>query len=161
MKAEESAVINKERLVASFLEMVKISSPSGKENHMAAYLQEKLEALGLEVVMDRQSALREGFETGNLIARLPANTPGIPPLLFAPHMDTVNPGEGIEPVIRDGIIYSAGDTILGADDKAGVSVAVEVIRHLVEENAPHGELEFVFTYGEETGLSGREASPWI
>lgn len=147
-------MINKERLISSFLEMVRIPSESGNEKEIAQYLISRLSALGLEVIIDHKSAEAAGMETGNLIARLPGNRPDIPPLLFCAHMDTVKPGVGIKPVLKDGVIYSQGDTILGSDDKAGVSIAVELIEHLIEEKLPHGELEFVFTFCEEIGLYG-------
>lgn len=147
-------MINQERLVSSFMEMVKIASPSGKEQDFANYLRDKLSAIGLEVVTDKQAAAAAGVGTGNLIARLPGNKPGAPGLLFAAHMDTVSPGEGIEPILKDGTICSRGETILGADDKSGIAALLEAMQDLLEEKVPHGELEMLFTFGEEVGLLG-------
>lgn len=147
-------MIKRERLVSSFMEMVKISSPSGKEEKFADYLRERLSAMGLEVVVDREAAAAAGVKTGNLLARLPATKPGIPGLFFAAHMDTVTPGEGIKPMLKDGVICSAGDTILGADDKSGIAALLEALQDLGEEKIPHGELELLFTFGEEVGLLG-------
>lgn len=147
-------MINKERLISSFIELVQIPSESGNEAAISEYLQTRLTALGLELIVDAKSAEVAGMKTGNLIARMKANKAGIPPILFAPHMDTVKPGNGIKPALKDGMICSSGDTILGGDDKAGIAVALELIHHVVEENQPHGELEFLFTFGEEMGLFG-------
>ena len=48
-------------------------------------------------------------------------------------MDTVVPGLGIKPELRDdGYIYSDGTTILGADDKAGIAALFEMVRTLKE-----------------------------
>ncbi len=69
-------------------------------------------------------------------------------------MDTVGPGEGILPRIENGIMRSDGTTILGSDDKSGVSVIVEVIRSLKEHDIPHGDIEIAFTICEEIGLLG-------
>ena len=43
------------------------------------------------------------------------------PLLVTAHMDTVVPCDHVSPVLREGVIYSDGTSILGADDKAGVA----------------------------------------
>jgi len=71
-------------------------------------------------------------------------------VLLAAHADTVSPGKGIKPIIEDGVIRSAGDTILGADDKAGIA---EIIRAV--QLAPiHPPLEIVVVRSEETGFFG-------
>ncbi|MFP3903496.1 MAG: M20/M25/M40 family metallo-hydrolase, partial [Armatimonadota bacterium] len=66
----------------------------------------------------------------------------------------VKPGIGIEPA-RDGdMITSAGDTILGADDKAGITIILSVIRELLKDDGPRGDIQLLFTIAEETGLNG-------
>ncbi len=65
-----------------------------------------------------------GHGAGNLICTLPATKDGVDTIYFTSHMDTVVPGNGIKPSIKDGYIVSDGTTILGADDKAGVSIHV-------------------------------------
>ena len=70
-------------------------------------------------------------------------------------MDTVVPGINIKPQIKeDGYIYSDGSTILGADDKAGLAAIVETIQYLNENEIPHGQIQFIITVGEESGLKG-------
>ena len=59
----------------------------------------------------------------------------------------------IEPILDDGAWVSAGETILGADNKAAVAVILEVARRCAVEGAPVG-LELLFTVGEEKGLAG-------
>ena len=54
-------------------------------------------------------------------------------------------------------LSSDGTTILGADDKAGLAVMLEVIRVIKEKNIPHGKIEFIITVGEESGLVGAKA----
>jgi tripeptide aminopeptidase len=92
------------------------------------------------------------FDTfGNLIARVPAkNCSGKPTILFVCHGDTVKPGTGIKPVVVDGVIRSEGDTILGADDKAGIAELYEA----VFTADYHPELEIVITREEDTALMG-------
>jgi tripeptide aminopeptidase len=72
---------------------------------------------------------------------------------FFAHLDTV-PHEGAVAVeLRDGVFRSAGETILGADNKAAVTVLVELAAQAAAEPPPIG-LELVFTVAEETGLRG-------
>ncbi|MBZ4654211.1 MAG: peptidase [Peptococcaceae bacterium] len=146
-------MINQERIVREFMEMVTIASPTRKEGQFAQVLKSKLEAMGLEVYEDN-AGKEAGSDTGNLIGRVKGNTGGLPAVIFAAHMDTVSPGEGIRPVIKDGYIYSSGDTVLGADDKAGIAAILEALRHLKEEGITHGDIEVVFTIAEEGGLFG-------
>jgi len=50
------------------------------------------------------------------------------------------------------IITTSGDTLLGADDKAGIAICMETAKFLMENKAfPHGEVCFVFTPDEEIG----------
>ncbi len=67
------------------------------------------------------------------------------------------PGNGIKPSVKDGYIVSDGTTILGADDKAGLAAILETIRTLKENNVEHGDIQFVITVGEESGLVGAKA----
>ncbi|WP_145359609.1 M20/M25/M40 family metallo-hydrolase, partial [Staphylococcus epidermidis] len=55
---------------------------------------------------------------------------------------------------EDGYIYSDGSTILGADDKAGLAAIIETIQYLNENEIPHGQIQFIITVGEESGLKG-------
>ncbi|MCK7523101.1 MAG: hypothetical protein MZV64_38230 [Ignavibacteriales bacterium] len=38
------------------------------------------------------------------------------------HMDTARPTENVKPIIKEDKIISSGDTVLGVDNRAGVSV---------------------------------------
>ena len=148
-------MINKERLLATFLEYIQIDSESTHEGAFAARLKSDLEAIGCQVYMDASQA-STGSETGNLYATLPGNREG-EAMLFSAHMDTVVPGNGIKPVIEDGMIRSQGDTILGGDDKSGIVAVVETLRTIVEKDLPHPTLQAVFTVCEEIGLRGSKA----
>ncbi len=147
-------MINQERLVAGFIDMVRISSVSKNEALFAAYLKKKMEQIGLTVFEDNKAAVKASVKTGNLIGRLEGNDKSAPTLMFCAHMDTVEPGNGIEPKICEGFIRSNGTTILGADDKSGIAAILEAIICIKERNIAHGDLEIVFTFGEELGLLG-------
>ena len=147
-------VINTDRMVAEFLEMVRIDSVSGKERDMADLVKRKLEELGMEPFED-EAGIKINCSTGNIIARLSGGN-GVDgqTILLSAHLDTVEPGRGINPVIKDGIIRSSGDTVLGGDDKAGIAIILETLRVIKENNIHHPNLELVFTVFEEGGLLG-------
>lgn len=96
------------------------------------------------------------------------------------HMDTVLKGKGIkarvienydgkEVTLANGLVLSKaqnpdlellagrtlivtdGTTILGADDKAGVTAIMDLCERLAEQNLPHGKLCVAFTPDEEIG----------
>ncbi|MBE6972264.1 MAG: M20/M25/M40 family metallo-hydrolase [Ruminococcaceae bacterium] len=145
-------MINKERLLNTFLDYVRIDSESRDEAAMARRVIDDLAALGCEIYVD-STADKTGSNTGNVYATLLGNAPGEPIVLSA-HLDTVVPGVGVEPVVEDGIIRSKGDTVLGADDKSGVAAVVEALRVVTEQNIPHPTVQAVFTVCEEIGLLG-------
>ena len=141
-------MINEERLVGTFLDLVRIDSPSGHEEAIGEHLLHILREMTDDVEQD---------EAGNIIARFSGDE-SRQPLMLNAHMDTVGTDTGITPVIRDGVIYSDGTTILGADDKSGVAVILEVVRTLQEHpDLPHPPVEVVLTVGEERGLLGARA----
>lgn len=146
-------IVDQERLVNEFMELVQIDSETKNEEKIATILKDKFTKLGLHVQEDN-SKKDTGHGAGNLICNLKANTSGIDPIYFTSHMDTVVPGKDIKPTIKDGYIVSDGTTILGADDKAGIAAIMETIRLLLENDIKHGDIQFIITAGEESGLVG-------
>jgi tripeptide aminopeptidase len=135
-------MINADRLLETFLGLVRIDNPSGEEATIAAHVRGLLEAIGLTVEEDA---------VHNLLARMPGD--GVPLLLNA-HMDSVTPCRGVRPVVADGVVRSSGDTVLGADDLAGVAAIVEGVRATLERGGTHRAAEVLFTVQEEIGLRG-------
>lgn len=131
-----------ERMIKQFMEMVQIDSESSNEANFINYLEKEFQKIGAETVQDSY---------GNLIAKLPAKgCEGKDPILLSCHADTVKPGVGIEPVLENGIIRSKGETILGADDKAGIAEMLEALR-IAEVRPP---VEVAISREEEIGLFG-------
>ncbi|MFQ6387160.1 tripeptidase T [Priestia aryabhattai] len=149
-------MINEQRIVDLFIELVQVDSETKHEEKIAVVLKEKFTALGVEVVED-DAKEKTGHGANNLICTLSATKEGVDTIYFTSHMDTVVPGNGIKPSIEDGYIKSDGTTILGADDKAGLAAMLEAITVLKEENIAHGKIEFIITVGEESGLVGAKA----
>ncbi|WP_099158443.1 M20/M25/M40 family metallo-hydrolase [Virgibacillus ndiopensis] len=148
--------VNNDRLINEFMELVQIDSETKHEEKIAEVLKKKFTNLGLEVIED-DSKIETGHGAGNLICNLKGTKDGIDTIYFTSHMDTVVPGNGIKPSIKGGYIVSDGTTILGADDKAGLAAILEAIRTLKENNIEHGDIQFVITAGEESGLVGAKA----
>jgi tripeptide aminopeptidase len=136
--------VDRDRLVATFLELVAIDSPTGHEEKIGRELTARFGELGCQVAQDA---------VGNLLAVLPGTYADT--VLVATHMDTVGSDTGIQPIIADGIIRTDGSTILGADDKSGIAGCLEVLRLLrTNPDIAHPTIEFVVTVGEERGLVG-------
>jgi tripeptide aminopeptidase len=146
--------IDPERLLATFLDLVRIDSPSREEAACGAYCARVLEEAGCTVHFD-ESASATGSDTGNLIAELPGTLPAT--LVLSAHLDTVEPGRGVDPVVSDGTVFAAGDTVLGADDKSGLAAAIECVRVYAAANVPVPTVRCVFTVQEEVGLLGAKA----
>lgn len=146
-------MINQERIKQLLLELVQIDSTSRKERKVAERVKRICEELGAEVEIDDAGAA-VGGDTGNVIARFPGTIPGADPIMMSAHMDTVVPGEGVKPVVEGDIIRTDGSTVLGGDDKSGISVIIETIRCLQEQKIPHAPIDAVFSICEEVGLLG-------
>lgn len=145
-------MIQKERLVKEFVELLKIGSPSKSEGKICKAVAKKLSQIGAKVELDNAGKCF-GSDGSNIIAKIEGKK-GIPPVLLNAHLDTVGEDSNIKPIIENEIIKSDGSTILGADDKSGVAIILEIIKVLKEKNIPHPPIEVVFTICEEIGLFG-------
>lgn len=136
--------MEREETVDLFLSLVSIDSPSGNEEKMREKLSSLLAPLGCAPKVD---------DAGNMLFTIPGTLPGV--RLFSAHMDTVEPGRNIKVLIgEDGVIRSDGRSVLGADDKDGITAIISALYRLKEEELPHPTLELLFTSGEEKCLSG-------
>jgi len=138
-------LIDQDRLLKTLLELLRVPSPSGHEEEVARLVAARLARLGLDVAED---------QAGNLLAILEGEGE---PLLLTAHLDTVTPADGVSPLLRDGVIRSDGSTVLGADDKSGVAIILEVLEALKEVEEKHRPIEALFTVREEVGLEGAKA----
>lgn len=125
------------RVVDIFLELVRIDSPSGAESQVAIYIKDFLKKLHLESEID---------SAGNVFAAVHPGGPN--PVVINAHMDTVEPGRGIKPVVENGLIKSDGSTILGADNKVALAAILAALEQADQEKLRN--LELVFSVREET-----------
>ncbi len=131
----------------------------------AKVLVKELRNLGTRNVYLTDNCYVVGKIDSNIIE--PEERKKYPAILLMAHMDTVDEvsGKDVHPVITmpsaaesptgeaDTIIKTDGTTLLGADDKAGVSAIMSAIEYLMNhyEDLPHGPIEVMFSPDEETG----------
>ena len=96
-------MVDDERLRAEFCKLVKIKCSTGAEREVADVVKAKLVDLGFEVFEDDVAGKING-DSGNVFGYLRGNTVA-PALMFSAHLDSVEPCTGIEPEIKDGIIF--------------------------------------------------------
>src|SRR3954463_8803735 len=129
----------------------------------------------------RAAGLQDAFldDNGYVVATLPATVDDAPVIGLIAHVDTAPdaPGDGVEPIVhrnydggeirlpREGtvvgphphaaghdIVTTSGDTLLGADDKAGVAEIMTAVAHLAAHpELPRPVLRICFTPDEEIG----------
>lgn len=139
-------------VVRDFIELVSISSSSKNERLITDRIKKMFDSLGINYIEDNTGKKVNG-NSGNLIGKLKGKA-GIEPILFSAHMDRVENEDNIKPKIKDGKIISSGNTILAADDVAGIVSILHGIKIIKEEKKEHGDIEIVFTVCEELGVQG-------
>jgi tripeptide aminopeptidase len=142
------ADINRERLLKTFAALLRVNSPSFYEKKIGGLLASELIKRGCSVAVQKYD------KSFNLIAVRKGNVSKAKPLLLSGHMDTIEPTKGLRFSVLADRVCSTGDTVLGADDKAALAQILEALAVIQENDLPHGDLEVVFTSGEERGLHG-------
>ncbi len=145
----------RERLVADFIRLCEIPSPSGRERAIADAVAADLRELGLEVEEDASGG-ETGSDAGNLLARIPGPEPDARAIVLCAHLDTVPLAAPVEVAREDGVLRNRNEAILGADNKAAVATILGAARRLVREGSPL-EVELLFTTTEELALRGAKA----
>jgi len=120
------------------------------EQKIAEFVGELLAEWGAEVVFDEVAPGRP-----NVLGRFPTDAPSKPPILFAPHLDTVGVGNmcmpPFDPVEKDGRIYGRG----ASDTKGPMAAMLCAIARLGEEVASLPcEIHFVGFASEESRQLG-------
>ena len=135
-------------IISIFEELAKIPSPSFHEECVSKKIMEYTYNNGINAYYD---------DYKNVIIRVPANCEGKKPLLLSAHMDVVGNSSPVTICYSDDnkIIKTDGTRTLGADDKAGVAVALNLAIYLAKNpEIKHGGLEIVLTRDEETTMTG-------
>ncbi|MBQ2983185.1 MAG: M20/M25/M40 family metallo-hydrolase [Candidatus Gastranaerophilales bacterium] len=131
-----------------FEELASIPSPSLGEINVSNKILEYTYNNGINAFYDNYQ---------NLIINLPANDPNKKPILLSAHMDVVGNSAPVNIRYSEDrkYIQTDGTRTLGADDKAGIAVALKLAIYLAKNpEIKHGGLEIVLTRDEETNMSG-------
>jgi tripeptide aminopeptidase len=147
-------------LLDNFLDLCRTPSPSRRERAVAAVLAKKIRALGYEPLEDGAGQVLGG-DCGNLVVKVPGTGKGLR-LLISAHIDTVETPDSppAVPMVEGDWIRREGGGILGADDKTGCAVMLDVLAKLKKEGGAHGDLLFAFTVAEEIeALGAAELDP--
>lgn len=145
---KKELLINRKRLVSTFIDLIKINSPSFEEDLLGRRLEELFTRLNFRITRQRYG------RSFNIIARKKGSLKNSRSLLLSGHMDTIEPTEKIRYAVKSGVIRSTGNTVLGADDKSAIAQILEAVTVLQEQSIPHGDIEVVITSAEEKGLCG-------
>lgn len=119
-----------------FKTIVQIDSVSGDEKKIREFI--------IDLIKNKKDFKFKVDKVGNLFLK----NKGIgEPILFCAHLDTVEPGKNIIPLVKNGYIVSEGKTILGADNKVWVATLIDL---LINEKIKRN-IEIVFSVKEEVG----------
>ncbi len=133
-------------IIELFKSLAVIPSPSYMEYNVSEKIKEYTYINGINAYYD---------DYQNLIVKVPATDPSKKPLLLSSHMDVVGDSSPVNIIENDGFLETDKTRTLGADDKAGVAVALNLAIYLAHNpNIAHGGLEIVFTRDEETNMTG-------
>src|SRR6185436_4591691 len=134
-----------------------------KQKDLGRLLVEELHQIGINDAMID--------EFGYVYASIPSNSDKtVPVICFCAHMDTapdcsdiILPDDSSQIItvvehpylserIGDDIITASGTTLLGADDKAGIAVIMDMAHYLISHpEVKHGTIRILFTPDEEVG----------
>lgn len=141
--------MNTNHLIDLFLETAKIDALSGNEKSLADYIKSFLQKYNYTITEDN-SRLFSNSNTGNLICKIGKGGD----FVLTSHMDTARPTLNIKPKILEDKIVSSGDTVLGVDNRAGVSVLLYLLEKIALDKIPVKDFTVAFTTCEETTLFG-------
>lgn len=136
-----------------FAELAQISTPSGLEKPVADFIVKYFKDYPQWKVWVDDAGKKNNCNTGNVYAYLEIS-PKLETLIFSAHMDTVQSvGENIKVKFNGKTFKPAGKTILGADNKAGISCLLTIAANINVKDLKHNLL-FFFPTREEAGIMG-------
>jgi tripeptide aminopeptidase len=136
-------------LIGLFLKVASINALSGNEKPLADFIKSYLSQFGYTLEEDDAAQFTKS-NTGNLICRVGNGGD----FALTAHMDTARPTINLKPVVLDDKIISSGDTVLGVDNRVGVSVLLLTLERIAKEKISVKDFTVAFTTCEETTLFG-------
>ena len=137
------------RLIDIFLQAASINALSQNEKSVADFIKSFLIDTSYKISEDDSKSF-SGSNTGNIIIRVGDGGN----FVLLSHMDTARPTLKMRPVFQDGKITSAGDTVLGVDNRLGIAVLLYTLEQIHKEKIPVKDFTVAFTTCEETTLLG-------
>ena len=145
-----------QELLSLFLRLAPIEGVSHSERLIADEVVSILRSRGITVVEDDAAAKVRG-NTGNLLCFPPGFDSDAPAILLEAHLDTVQSTVNLKPIVRADRVTSDGSTILGADNRMGVSLLVDLLLSTRNITSSLTNFFVAFTVCEESGLYGAQA----
>ncbi|MDN3016072.1 M20/M25/M40 family metallo-hydrolase [Paenibacillus sp. BSR1-1] len=126
------------------IELLNIPGISQDERKIRLYLKNRLSPLTDYMYVDRK---------GNLLAYKYCGDG--PTILLSAHMDTVEEIALDRDILEEGTILKSSKGILGADDRAGIAVILELLAN-IQQTHFNGTIKIAFTVEEEIGCLGSQ-----
>jgi tripeptide aminopeptidase len=138
-----------------FLHLASIDGVSLHERHIANEVTNILRPFGVRVVEDA-TASAIGGNCGNILCFPPDFRNDKPAIMLTAHLDTVQSTASLKPQVLSDRIMSDGTTILGGDNRLGLSILTYLLQQVIVRNIPHRNFFVAHTVAEEIGLYGAE-----
>ncbi len=139
----------KSRLIDIFLQVASINALSQQEKPVADFIRSFLSDSPFSITEDDSKNI-SGSNTGNIICRIGDGGD----FMLLSHMDTARPTLKMKPVFKNDKITSAGDTVLGVDNRLGIAILLFTLERIIKEKIPTKNFTIVFTTCEESTLQG-------
>lgn len=142
----ETEEIEKQLFYDQLEELLNISGESGNEGKIRKHAEKILAPLVDHLTFDSK---------GNILAQKRYRGGNGPTILLNAHLDTVVPIDPDRIIVKEKNIWTSSSGILGADDRAGVAVLLQMAKNL-EKSSFRGTVKFILTVEEESGLVGAQ-----
>jgi tripeptide aminopeptidase len=131
---------------------VRISATSHREKPVADFIRQLLKDLPVAVREDSAAEAVQG-NSGNLICRFGSGGD----IMLMAHMDTPLDTAGVNPQVLEDRICSDGNTILGVDNRVGVTTLLRLLQEASRDPDNYRDFTVAFTVCEETTLGGSKS----
>lgn len=141
---EDVELYQRQLFYTNLEKLLSINGRSGEEEIVRQFVYEQLLEVVDHITVD---------QSGNILAQKKYRSGNGPTILLSAHLDIYEDLEHDRVILKNGKIWSSSKGILGADDRAGVAVILEMAKRLDNTNF-HGVVKYIFTVKEEIGLVG-------
>ena len=144
---------HQEKLLQLFLRLAPIEGVPRGERRIADEVLRILRSAGVRAIEDDTAGKIDG-DTGNLFCLPESFDANAPSVLLSAHLDTVQSTSSLSVRVTDDRVTSDGTTILGADNRMGLAVLVDLLLSIAHSKNTFKNFFVVFTVCEERGLKG-------